>query len=251
MQGIPRQSRDPMNRHVSYIFHPACLILLVVSLSACRRPAKSPDTEAGSASQSESGGAPIVLVSTPAPTPSNPNPATPEPNNFTPDGIYFLTTRISVPSDDGVVGLRPGTRVVRQPDSRYLADGHILDIPAAQLTNDLRVAARIAGADQTAQTVIRQALQQKASPQTTPEQPGKANNQRPAAQYRPPTAPTPKYVPGVNTQNNLQTSTALGATHTRTDDGILWQRSPDGAWWVPVKRLDGKLMGYVPKRPAR
>jgi hypothetical protein len=183
--------------------------------------------------------------------------ATPEPKQFSPTGVYFLTSRLSVMGDDGIIGLPPGTQVTKQPDGKYLADGHVVEIPEGQLTNDLQVAARIAGADQAAQAAIRQATQpvQAAgvAPKPAANPAGNAFATRPPAQNSAYAAPTPKYVPGVQQRegNNLQLSTALGATHTRTADGIHWQKSPDGKWWVAVRRLDGKPMGIVPDRPVR
>jgi hypothetical protein len=233
------------------------IALFAAGLSSCKKPVA--DSGANSESESETA-APVsgeeTKGATPAPSTAL---ATPEPNYLAPAGVYFLTKRVSIPSDDGVIGLVPGTKAIKQEDGRYLADGHLLEIPANELTNDLRVAMKLSNLDQASQAAIRQTFAQ--SQQSAPSQQGSSSRQSTATQTKttnapqapqaPQRPPPAAYVPGVNTRNNLGTSTSIGASHSKTADGILWQKSPDGVWWVPVKRLDGKSMGYVPKHMVR
>ena len=194
----------------------------------------------------------IAATATPAPQKpasvptATPAPATPEPNYFAPEGVYFLTSTASVETPDGIVGLRPGTRAVLQPDGRYLANGQLFELRADQLTNDLRVARQVAAADQTAQAAIRQYLQvapaSTAPPPPTTPQP---------VQRRVAMSPsnTPAFVSGTSRQSTgVQSSSALGSGHTLASEGHQWQKSPDGQWWIPIKRLDGKTMYPPPPR---
>jgi hypothetical protein len=248
-----------------------CALCGVLLIAGCQKKQTSePLAEEDTSSQPAPAPAPTASpAATPEPVPTaaaaTPAPAAPAPNISAPEGVYYLRTRLSVPTDDGIVGLKPGTQVIKQPDGRYLADGHILEIPAEQLTNDLRIAARIAGADQAAQAAIRQATQLAASlppvsaapaqvpPASTSPLASPASTQ-PASSGAPLNREGAQYVPGVTKSRGLETSTAIGAGHTKTDDVILWQKSPDGAWWIPIRYLsptNEKRLSLPPQRPAR
>lgn len=200
---------------------------------------------------------PTAKLTTPQPKPvalkAATAPATPVENFLAPEGVYFLTSAVSVETAEGITGLRPGTRALKQADGRYLADGHVVELRSEQLTNDTRFAARVAGADESAQTAIRRRLAA-ATPVPNGKVPSsgrKSALDRPSSQTEPSEA-TSDYVPGVTTQSSgLQTSSSLGAGHTRTANGVLWQKTPDGKFWTAVKRLDGKPLSAVPDVPAR
>ena len=125
--------------------------LAVASFAACNKPIADED-------QSDS--KPVVAELTPPTTPVEPPPvATPEPNYFAPPGIYFLIASAAVETPDGIVGLKPGTRVQKVEPGKYTADGHQLALRDSQVTNDMRIAQRVAGADQAAQAALRQSMQ--------------------------------------------------------------------------------------------
>lgn len=227
---------------------PLFLILLgaLVAVAGCQRKAaiQPPTVEASLEPTPEPMKA--IVAATPEPTPIvvATLPPTPEPNYFAPEGTFYLLSRVSVNTDDGIVGLRPGTRVVLQPDGKYQADGHLLDIQADLLTNDLRVAAQIVHMDQSTQAAIRQALAQQTPPPIKMQDESPRVRSLPVAESRRRMPAEPEYVAGVATQpTGLQTSTTLGAAHSKVADGIVWQKSPDGAWWVPVKRTNGEALG--------
>lgn len=104
---------------------------------------------------------PVAVVATPPPATPEPVPATPEPNYFAPEGVYFLTVKKSVETSDGITGLRPGTRVEKQPDGSYKADGGLVVQAAAhEVTNDLRVAQHILASDAAASAALKAQMQQ-------------------------------------------------------------------------------------------
>lgn len=101
--------------------------------------------------------------------------ATPGPlQNWTaPEGIYFVLRQTSIESAEGLIGLRPGTKVQKQADGRFVTeDQRTVALPPDSVTNDLRVAQRVAAQDQQAQAAIRRAA-------------AAANPRRPASTPRP------------------------------------------------------------------
>lgn len=119
------------------------IIVALASLCSCRKAASPPPEPESTA------------VSTPSPVAA----ATPvEENHHAPPGVFFLLTPTSIVSYDGVTGLRPGTRLVKISEGTYIGEGLTLKLRKDQVTNDVWVAARVAGADQAAQASIRQAL---------------------------------------------------------------------------------------------
>ena len=137
-------------------------LALVVAFSACQKKASEPS--ASEAEQPAATPPPVAATATPAPAPapapeSAPAaPATPAPPRLAPPGVYFLVTAVTVATDAGVTGLPPGTRVVRQPDGRFLANGQQIALRPEQITNDLNVAEKVASTDRAAQASIRQTL---------------------------------------------------------------------------------------------
>ena len=165
-------------------------IIVSAGFTSCNKPSSQPIAET----------TPVPLppppVSAPPPlavSSATPPPATPQPNYLAPDGVFFLIVATSVETKDGIAGLPPGTRAVKQPDGRYLAGGHLVELRPDQVTNDLRIASRIAGADQAAQAQIRQASaseakalerqrQEQAQQQAAADQVGMAAKAKSAAQ---------------------------------------------------------------------
>lgn len=127
--------------------------LLPACLAACHKhksPVSEPEpTPAPSASPTPT----PVAAATPVPTP----------NHFAPPGVYFLVVPVSVVTDEGITGLRPGTRVTQRADGRFQAESQVIDLQSNQITNDLWVAAQAAGSDQAAQAMIRKMSQPPAS----------------------------------------------------------------------------------------
>src|SRR5262245_29716021 len=196
---------------------------------------------------------PMAKLITPAPkavvaktAPAQPTPV----QNFTaPEGVYFLTTAVSVETAEGVAGLRPGTRAVKQADGRYLADGHLVTLRPEQLTNDTRFATRAVQADRAAQAAIERRL----APPPLEKKSASAKAAKSLNERRDPDSATGdgrKYIPGVTTRpSGLQTSTARGSRHTRTANGWLWQKTPDGKSWTAVKQLDKRATVAPPDVP--
>jgi hypothetical protein len=201
----------------------AAAALEIVSFAACDKPTADqgpPDAEL-----------PVVAQSTPVATPvATPAVATPEPNYFAPPGVYYLLGAVSVETPDGIVGLTPGARLLKIAPGKYAAGGHQLELRDSQVTNDMRIAQRVAGADQAAQAALRQARQSVAN----------------APRANAPTAPSPtpstivavgqpsrSTVPRPGLGSSLGSSGALGKT--RSQDGWIWQLDGNGDW-QPLRR---------------
>lgn len=169
-------------------------------------------------------------TATPAPVRAEVAIATPPPRRLAPDGMFFLLTKKSVETPDGIVGLKPGTQVLRQPDGKFLADGHTLDLLPTEMTNDLDLAGRIVGADARAQAAIRQTLQAQPAPVIGGNSP--TRNAAPnsagttAAPSANPTSPATQRSGGTA----LESSSVLGAAHTRVQGGWVWEKDAQGNW---------------------
>jgi hypothetical protein len=202
-------------------------VLCLTGLAAsCSRQNTTSD-EPASAEES------VVVVSTPSEAPAIPPPvvAAPAPpaKRLAPDGMFFLLTKKSVETDAGIVGLRPGAQVIRQPDGKFLADGHLLELAAGEITNDLDLAARVAGADARAQAAIRQTLA--ARPVTAPEASAEvATTNSTSDSVSPPANSAQRF------GSSLGGTNALGASHTRTQNGWLYQKNSAGEW-EPVRPI--------------
>jgi hypothetical protein len=239
----------------------ACLAVLAAMLGGCSK------TETATTAEST---AVTPEPETPAPAPKivavTPPPATPEatPAIYAPEGTYFLITGVSVETDGGITGLKPGMRVTKKADGKYLAGEHVVELQPQQVTNDLRVVQRLAEASK-AQEAARQSQMEAATAEAARQE--EATSAAAAASASGSGASSPgasasygtsgggKYVPGVtqSTQSGAQSSTSLGAGHTMTADGYQWQKSPDGKFWVPMRQLNGKPPVYpTPRyRPVR
>lgn len=88
-------------------------------------------------------------VPTPTPTPLPVGPPTPTPvvHHYAAEGIFFVTEEVTVRLKAGLMGVAPGTQVKLikdKGDTVTVTDGtQEFDLQAAQLTNDLDVAAKI------------------------------------------------------------------------------------------------------------
>jgi hypothetical protein len=173
---------------------------------------------------------------------------TPRPNYFAPEGVYFLIGSISIETDEGIERINPGARLERQPDGSYTdSRGRTFKLRADEVTNDLRVAQRIAGADAANQAAIRQQLTAAAQSR----RPASTAATKPGSSARPP-QPGAAPAPAATAQENIvastqgrsggvQSSSTLGAGHTRVKNGIVWQKNADGEW-VGIRYTNGKLI---------
>jgi len=184
---------------------------------------------------------PKTVATTPAPAPvAAPTPA---PRLAAP-GTFFLLRKKSVTTSDGVIGFKPGTLVTQKEDGSYVAEGHPLEVTPADLTNNLDIAVQVAGQDAQRQATIRQTMAAQAAtpvPTATP-----ASRSAPAASTTASTTSSSASGQSGTTQastfgsdivagtrrtgSGLEGSTSLGATHTKVQEGWLWQKDSDGGW---------------------
>jgi hypothetical protein len=194
------------------------LLLAGLVVAGCRKPiAEAPAVEEPAVAE-----APLATPTPATPSPATPAPrlveATPAPNYLAPPGVFFLVAKASIETAAGITGWNPGTQVQQTGPNEYTtAEGHKLTLRPDQVTNDLRIAQHLAGADAAAQRAVRQmhAPRPVAPVAAAPVSPVPA----PAAS-RPPTTP-----PAANVGSG-----ALGASHTRAKDGYLWQKDSNGLW---------------------
>lgn len=196
-------------------------MLAVLLIAACKKPViEAPPPEA----IPESPAAPPTPA-TPSPSPATPPPrtveATPAPNYLAPAGVFFLLTQVSVETPSGITGLRPGTQLQQTGPGEFTAqDGHKLILRPDQVTNDLRIAQQIAGADAAAQN----ALRRMSAPRPAPAAPAPAIATplapAPPANASRPAAPAPR----------LGGAIGLGAAHSRVKDGYVWEKDRQGVW---------------------
>ena len=101
---------------------------------------------------------PPVVMAGPSPSPSAaliqpavPPSPTSAPQTVAPAGVYFLTQRVSITTESGVLGIVPGTKVTLVKDSGgtlTVTEGqHQFDVLSNQLTNDIGLASKLAAAD--------------------------------------------------------------------------------------------------------
>ena len=204
------------------------MIAAAVLVASC---SKHENTE--TTSNEETPSAPSVTA-TPAPA-KTVVAATPAPPRLAPDGMFFLLVKKSVETTDGIIGLAPGTQVLKQADGKFLADGHPLELQPHEITNDLDIAGRVAGADARAQTAIRQTLQAHANP-AKPGPGAKPASSPSSAASAPPKAANPPPASTSQTGGGFGSTTALGAAHSKVQGGWLWEKDNAGNW-VKVKQV--------------
>ncbi len=123
------------------------------TLTSCRKPA------AEVAAEPEPLPVPSP-VPTAAPVRSTPIAvATPAPDPVAPPGIFFLLQNVSITTDDGIIGLKPGQGLRQVSPGSYEVNGQTVQLRDNQVTNNLRIARQYAAADAAAQAALRQARQ--------------------------------------------------------------------------------------------
>lgn len=192
------------------------LLFLCVALAGCSKPKSSkvegPETPAPQ---------PVVATTPPPVKTATPVPATPAPKRLAPTGTFFLLTKKSVETADGITGFKPGTQITQQADGSFTAGGLKLAVLPNEITNDLDLAARVAGADAQRQVAIQRAA-------ATPAISATNNSTKPASASTPDPSRTVPATQRVG--SGLDASSALGASHTMTKDGWLWQKTASGDW---------------------
>ncbi len=245
--------------------HLALLSAVALAFGACQKPAAKigADSEPAPAtaeptepkaekSKAATERSPLIEVP-PAVTAA---PAAP-PRELAPAGRFYLRRKMSVETDSGIVGYPPGSMVTLTARDQYrTADGNLLTAIEADVTNDLAEVRQLVSADAAQQATHANAAG--VAPTLPPLPAGStAAATEPAATARARTITTsvPRHVDGVATSSpgGLQSSTAIGAQHSKTEDGIMWQKDPEGTRWVPVKWLSPSRANYAlpPSRPVR
>lgn len=210
--------------HLSWpIVTRAVVILAAATFAACNKPVAEEEPEPE----------PIVRTTPPPATPvATPVAvvATPELNYFAPPGVYYLVSASSVETPEGIVGLTPGTKLQKVAPGKFTANGHQIDLRESQVTNDLRVAQSVAGADQAAQAALRRALS--AAVKTAPVNPATTPSATPNTVVAV-AQPKKSNAPATGLGKSLGGSGALGKT--RSQDGWIWQMDANGNW-QPLRR---------------
>jgi hypothetical protein len=137
------------------------------------------------------------------------------PVNHIREGIFYLIRPVSVQTDDGVLGLNPGTIVSLQPDGTYRGQGHKLEITPAFLTNDPLIGLQAAAADRATQTEVQEGLKAGAASEREAKMRGVAKKSAtPAPRRVPPRAQKPAGsklgVSGGLQGSKIERSTGLG-----------------------------------------
>jgi hypothetical protein len=191
-----------------------------------------------------------ITVATPPPLPI----ATPAPELAT-DGRYWLRVQKSVHTADGIVGFSPGTPLTKITAGKYVTDDdQTLKLDAIDVTNVLSEARQLISSDAAAQAAqFRNLTRAETTAPVVPAPPPEEEvAPEPEQPVRQPSVPMPGYIDGVRrSTGGLEISTGLGATHTKTADGWLWQKSNDGLRWMPIRRLDGKYRIKPSERPVK
>lgn len=136
---------------ISRLFVLTLTVNLAASLVSCQKAPVEEVVEATPAPVSTPEPAPIAVF-TPPPTPV----ATPQPDWLAPEGIFYLVGPVSISNDAGITRFAPGTAVQIVAPGEYLAGETKLKLRADQVTNDTRIAQRVAGANAAALAAIRQ-----------------------------------------------------------------------------------------------
>lgn len=82
-------------------------------------------------------------LATPPPAPALAA-TTPVPDPLAPPGVFYLLQKASITTDEGIVGLKPGQGLRQVSPGTYEVNGHTLELPDRQVTNNLRIARQIA-----------------------------------------------------------------------------------------------------------
>lgn len=207
--------RNPLHTKLGLI------VLLFASLAACSK--KSAESEPVPETPELAAAAPAPAT----PPPVAAMPPTPVPKRLAPEGTFYLLVKKSVETADGITGFKPGTLVKQEADGSFTAEGKKLEVRPNEITNDLDLAARYAGADALRQAAIRQSTSV-APPTPAASQPAASAS---TAGSRPPAKSSGSgIVAPTQRVGALDASSALGAGHTMTKDGWLWQKDTSGNW---------------------
>jgi len=189
-------------------------LTLAVALAGCQKPSgeQAAPTPAPTA---ETNLTPVAEtpVATPPPVVEK---TTPPPPDIAPEGIFYLIAPVSLDTGEGIHALTPGTGVKLVRDGVYLTPIGEIPIPSEKLTNNLTIARHARDSFRAGQ--VRRSIP---APVETPATPV-------PVQAVTPTKPLPAPV---------QPQSGLGATHSRTKDGWLWQKNARGEW-QKVRRLE-------------
>ncbi len=194
-------------------------VIAALSLAAgCTRTEKATETD-------EEDGDEMIVEATPEPSEAEPvAEATPPPKRYAPEGVFYLITKKSIETEAGIVGFRPGTQVQLLPDGKYSVEGQTIELLPNEITNDLDLAARYAGADAQAQVALRQRLFTPAPPAPAPSATStKKKPAQPKSKPRPPSS-------------TFRSTSSLNQSQTRVNDGWLWQTDERGNWYK-VRRV--------------
>ena len=88
--------------------------------------------------------------------PAIPEPPTPQPVAPAPEGVFYLVSWARIETNDGVIGLEPGTCVKLVRPGVYLTPAGEAALDAGQLTNNLGVARRVRDASVAAKAAAKQ-----------------------------------------------------------------------------------------------
>lgn len=211
----------------------------VIALGACSKPDSAPP-QAASEPVMETEPvvekpAPIVQTESLPPSPAVAA-ATPVPNYFAPEGVYFLLAATSVETEDGIVGFKPGSEALKQANGKYRVGEHDVELHADQLTNDLRIAGRLASADAAAQAAIRSSGQAGAAVERERQAAAYKISQSAAEPVSRPVAVAPRAPAGASSSSAFSGTSstlgkgALGATHSQVTDRKRVHKGTDGSW---------------------
>jgi hypothetical protein len=184
-----------------------------------------------SAAEEDSSQNDVAEVAPPSPPPSDlpapsaapdsaPPPTAPQ---FAPAGVFYLVASVSVETTDGIIGLKPGTQVIKQDDGSFDASGRKLQLRPEQITNDLQLVRRITEAERAAQPAVR----------STTAAPRPVN---PAPGLRPAT-PAPRTTASVTPVPPQPLGSRMDTSVTRVKGGYIWKRNSKGEWEIdkPVR----------------
>ena len=147
------------------------IVLIALVIGACSKPKQQSEQAETTPSEPTEPATSTPAEATPAPASEPPKvtaTATPEPPQLAPHGVYFLVAATSVETSDGIVGLKPGTQLQLLSPGKYMAGQHQVTLRADQVTNDLRVARRVAGQEAAAQASLRKSAVPPPGATTTP-----------------------------------------------------------------------------------
>lgn len=162
------------------------LAIMALTLAGCRKPAVGINPQPGGDPGARSTPTPAQVVVAVQPEPATPQPAAPVPARLespilplpataepaipepptpqpvapapelAPEGVFYLVLWARIETNDGVIGLEPGTRVKLVRPGVYLTPAGEAALDAGQLTNNLGVARRVRDASVAAKAAAKQ-----------------------------------------------------------------------------------------------